>query len=901
MYVAPALVALCLLAGACAPSGRSPESSTYEAPRDVRKDAAARLTSAPRAVAAGGGVKISFAVSAPTDVEVAVLDAKNKIIRHLAAGLLGRSAPAPLMKGSLRQELSWDRRDDLGKPAAGGPFKVRVRISARPRLEKHLGWKAGIPGPINGVAVGAGGEVYVLTRSWVGQGRNDLMVFDREGKYLRTVMPYSAKAPAERTRSVGQLEFDGRRVPVVFNGHGHSLSPLTVKMPRQNMAWNPKGHLVAVSTLATAYEHGLPRHLLAFDPAGGAPEGMKFVGPELRPPTGITWGHGEGDDPCFDHVAASPDGKWIYYTHSTFYNRHAVYRLRWGEDKGSGVEAGWLGLDNRPGTDDKHLNDPQGLAVDAAGRVYVCDRGNNRVVVASPEGKALGSFTVEDPEQIAVHPKSGEVYVLCRQAPPGSTPKDTGPMSMKEYRAWKVRRAARRAKAPPRRKPKLIKFAAWKQGGQPRQLARLDRGFSLMALDPGASPPKLWAVSKYSLLPVVDNGGKLVPGEPVGRGGGLGHPGRVVGDPQRNRVLVYNLSSNYKVDALDLATGRKTRLLDSVSDFAVAPDGSIYGTGKYNSKQLLRFDAAGKPLNFPGSDSNVVRTAPFSVLGVNLGMRGMTVSPAGDIYLLRVNREKGTSNRVDVFGPDGKLKKAALVDGMGIGDCGIGVDPRGNIYLGVNVKPRDALLPPEFRGKVPAVNWLCWAQWTWHYRPAPWYYSMRNEYLYHLGAVVKFGPDGGSFYGRGGKFYGERKTATPAASTQNVPAGAAEYQTGYLYHPVKAVGVKWRYPGMGIVPASERYWGDPACVCMTSRLGVDAFGRVYVPNCFGFCVDVLDTDGNRLARFGRYGNADDKGLSFAWPAFVDEAGGKVFVSDSVNRRVTVIGFEHSDSAECPVP
>ncbi|MHC4917673.1 MAG: hypothetical protein ACYTGB_19535, partial [Planctomycetota bacterium] len=813
----------------------------YEAPRAVRGEAKASFASGPEVKKADGKVSISFEASRAIDVEVAVLDAKGKVVRHLAAGLLGEHAPAPFARGQLKQTLVWGGKDDVGKPAGEGPFSVRVRLGATPRLVKQFGAAPGIVGPINGLTVGAGGEVYVISRSWVGRGRNEIQVFDRKGRYLRTIMPYPAATPPERARSVGQLKFDGRRVPVVFSGHAHALSPLTVKLPVQNMAWNPKGHLVAVSTLATGHEHGLPRHLLAFHPQGGAPEGMKFVGPEIRPPTGVSWGHGEGDDPCYERLAVSPDGESIYFTHSTFYNLHAVYRLRWGEDKGSGMEAGWLGQDNRPGSGDKHLNDPQGLAVDAEGRVFVCDRGNNRVVVASPKGERLGEFPVEDPEQIAVHPKSGEIYVLCRQAPAGTMPKDIGPMSMKEYRAWKARRAERQAKAPKQRKPKLVKLSAWKAGEAPKELLRLDEGFKLMALDGEADPPQLWVVGK-GLRPVLDEGKELVVGEPVGRGMGLGHPGRIVGDVERNRALVYNLSSNYKVEALDLDSGKKTRVLDCVSDFAVGPGGVIYGTGKYNSKDLLRFTADGKPLNFEGADSNQVKIAHFWVGGVNLGMRGMTVGLNGDLYLVRVSTERAVQSRVDVFGPDGKLKKAALVDGMGQGDCGIGVDPAGNIYLGVGVKKKGAVMPPEFRGKVPEPNWLCWAQWTWNYRPSPWYYSMRNEYLYHLGAVMKFGPKGGAFYGRGAMHYSRRKNPAKVALLENAPEGAEPYLSSYLYRNVKAVGAEWRYPGMGIVPASFRLWGDPSCVCMTSRLGVDRFGRVYVPNCFGFCVDVLDTD-----------------------------------------------------------
>jgi hypothetical protein len=424
-----------------------------------------------------------------------------------------------------------------------------------------------------------------------------------------------------------------------------------------------------------------------------------------------------------------------------------------------------------------------------------------------------------------------------------------------------------------------------------------------MALDGDASPPRLWTVIKGRPVPIEDRDGKLQLGEPLAGGDGLGHPGYVAADPERGRVLLYNLSSNYKVDALDLKTGAKSRLLDSVSDFAIAPDGSIYGTGKFNSNELLRFSADGKPENFPGTDRNVVKTAPFWVGGVNLGARGMAVSPAGDIYLMRASGEKAVQSRLDVFGPDGKVKKAALVDGLGIGDCGVGVDAAGNVYLGVNVKPKDRLFPDEFRDKVPGANWLCWAQWTWQYRPAPWEYSMRNEYLYHWGAVMKFGPEGGAFYGRGSTEYPARKGAAPVARVENAPEGATDYMSGYLYGKVKAVGAQWRYPGMGIVPSSERMWGDPSCVCMGSRLSADPYGRVYMPNCFRFCVEVLDAAGNRIARVGRYGNVDDRGDEprFAWPAFVSAVGDVMAVSDSVNRRVVTLRRTAAAEASCPAP
>ena len=49
----------------------------------------------PGAVRAGGAVKITFAPAAPTDAEVAVLDAAGNVIRHLGAAALGAKNPPP--------------------------------------------------------------------------------------------------------------------------------------------------------------------------------------------------------------------------------------------------------------------------------------------------------------------------------------------------------------------------------------------------------------------------------------------------------------------------------------------------------------------------------------------------------------------------------------------------------------------------------------------------------------------------------------------------------------------------------------------------------------------------------------------------------------------------------------
>jgi len=94
------------------------------------------FTQGPEAKLQGDGtVAITFTVSRPTDVEVGILDADGKVIRHLAAGALEGKypPPEPLVPG-LAQELTWDGKDDYGEPVEGPGCKVRVKLGVRPKL-----------------------------------------------------------------------------------------------------------------------------------------------------------------------------------------------------------------------------------------------------------------------------------------------------------------------------------------------------------------------------------------------------------------------------------------------------------------------------------------------------------------------------------------------------------------------------------------------------------------------------------------------------------------------------------------------------------------------------------------------------------------------------------------------
>lgn len=116
----------------------------------------------PSIARAGNQVKVSFTAATATDVEVAVLDTTGKVVRHLAAGVLGDNAPAPLQKGALQQTLTWDGKDDLGQPAKGGPFQVRVGLGLTPALAGFIGDNPAALGSVRALAAGPTGEVFVF-------------------------------------------------------------------------------------------------------------------------------------------------------------------------------------------------------------------------------------------------------------------------------------------------------------------------------------------------------------------------------------------------------------------------------------------------------------------------------------------------------------------------------------------------------------------------------------------------------------------------------------------------------------------------------------------------------------------------------------------------------------------
>jgi len=861
----------------------------------------AHFTKAPTASEAPEGVRIEFAVNQATDVAVAVLDATGRVVRHLAAGVLGPNAPEPLKKDSLSQSLVWDGKDDRGRPVPAGRHAVRVGLGLSAEFDRVIGYNPRTVGEIKALTVDAAGNLYCLN----GYGVPALAVFGRGGKYLRTILPHSPDLPAPRLAGVKTLtRADGVAVPFFLGARGPydgvlgdvGIGPLrtwgsmavtrsgTVLIAGPGGPKRREAHRLLVlgadgstpgrGSRAGAGDTALRGHFRPDEvppimPCASTPESL--LGPAVMP-------KGSGG---VKGLALSPDETFVYAAGLGPKGRPAVYRTAWGEKPGT-PEPFPTAAPAQPAL----LKDPWGIATDAKGRLYVCDRGSDRVAVFSAEGTFLADVKAPSPLRVAVHSKTGAIYVVSKQ----EVRKVSGFADARTV--WTL---------PLPRVP----------GGTP----------PVFALDAGGDRPVLWIGSpqqvdwvKYVLWRVEDHGD--APGQPEEFSDrarqGLYSPVHLAVDPTRDEVYVREWRGSWRGQGFiryDGKTGRRTKLKVRGNEMAVGPDSTLYVRsfrGAEAGSWIQRYDHSGRLLPFPGASDIVMGQKGFWVDGslrggTAVGVRGFCVAPNGDIYIVRYYSCRGGNRRamakkgytfpkpwpstaealrplVDVYSPDGRLKRAGVIAYFKQGACGIRVDRAGNIYVADNIKRPDEFYPAEIADQIPKPGTR--ELWISGGRP--------NFYLFNYGTLFKFPPAGGSIR--------PAKAGDPGAYV----AGGA-----YRWRYVTVKGALWQHLGISPVPADTgRGHSVPyGCVCVNGRFDLDGFGRLFVPDVLQFAVEVLDANGNRITRFGRYGNADSRGpeITFNWGSFVGCAERAVYVADNLNRRIVRVELAYAAEETCRVP
>jgi len=116
-------------------------------------------------------------------------------------------------------------------------------------------------------------------------------------------------------------------------------------------------------------------------------------------------------------------------------------------------------------------------------------------------------------------------------------------------------------------------------------------------------------------------------------------------------------------------------------------------------------------------------------------------------------------------------------------------------------------------------------------------------------------------------------------------------------------GALWAYGGM--VGQST---GD--CTCCNDRSDMDPYARYWIVSNQLYSVTVIDANGNRVARLGRYGNVDDSeedvkagrdGLRFAWMRALSVSDNSLFVCDTGSRRILQAAIKYAAEETTPLP
>lgn len=815
----------------------------------------------PTASKTAQGVQIEFETNMPTDVTLAIVGPDGKIVRHLASGMLGPNAPEPFQKDKLSQRLIWDGKDDRGKPVPSGNYKVKVSLGLEASFDGFIGYNPQITSGIAGLTVDRKGELYVfnvISNIHGGDGTTVCQVFDRKGRYLRTIMPYPANLPEEKLRGLRRLELpDGSKVPFIFQGETRSLYPGVGNIPRQRPLVTRDGRLVFVAIQEYGRYAGAGENRVTVIHTDGGVPAEAVLGPKLADSTRSA-----------ASLALSPDEKWLYacglydgYA-GTYWEKckwhHVVYRFSW-KDKEAKP---FLGTLYESGSDEKHLNDPRSIATDPKGNLYVADRGNNRIAVFSAEGKYLGELKVEAPSWVEVHPKTGALYVM------------TGaPLNQ------------------------LIKFSGWKEG---RELARctlpntINHGrrhlWPVMTLDASAEPTVVWVGAPtfycgFMLLRIEDKGAGFSSPIEVAK---LGKAGISIGvvthlsiDRVRRRLFVKRRTQQAYAETRELLFDTRTgkpidiklpKFSGSGPYGSFGADGNFYVYEDYPVAVVKRYDQDMKPFPFAPAVDTIPNLGSPRVHG-----RGMAVDVQGNVYVLyQKPKEKqspgdaGDANALNVYGPEGKLKAEHLIDSQVRQIHSVRVDRAGNIYLAAGLRPGKALLPPGLEGRILGLK--------------PYKYGIPplelNWYPMMYGSIIKFPPTGGVI-------------------REGVGGEEANFGFG---NPIEVKGALWIHSGASNVP-SWRTKGTPdVCLCVPARFDVDDFGRVFYPDVGRFRVGILDTNGNVVLHFGSYGNQDSAGpeIAFAWPQTVAVDDEAVYVGDQINQRIVRVKLSYASERTCEV-
>ncbi|MCK6472758.1 MAG: hypothetical protein L6R28_13530 [Planctomycetes bacterium] len=861
----------------------------------VKREENFAFAQAPAVERAGDRVTIRFETQGFCDVSIALEDPDGKIVRHLASGVLGPKAPAPLQAGTKKQAVVWDGKDDEGKYVdAKDALSVRVSLGLKPRFERSLLWEPrrrlahgtsygadSYPAPLvactpEGVFVDDGG----------GTALDHVRLFDHEGNYVRTVYPF----PAEKVKDVVGLPWhtypqDGRALPVkgsfmqnTMLTSGDSWAP-TYNAQKGVFHTNGRKEIAhfgmhgsgATTMAAAAGRIALAHQRLVRLAAGGGTGGLALSGPKVSFTAALPMtyaGPGGNFEVSPRSSALSPDGKWlylagyIYHKNLVFNGKHGVARVAM---DGEGETEVWQGEMDKPGADAAHFHYPLSVACDAKGNVYVADYMNDRVQVFGADGKLQRSVPAAKPAHVAVHHASGDLYVfswhITNQALKGQAAEREKKQEKLQIPAVLSIYAAGEAKA---KAACPIPFESY-NGTVTSYYGSFDGLQYRVALDSWTEPPTIWMVasnpdrmgrvdwSKAALRLLTLKDGKLAVKRDFGQEAEQYAPvtdgrQRLYFNPATGKLYADPAGRHFSsLLEIDPATGKTGRLELPVTceDMAFDRDGYAY---LKTFTELVRYNPASwREIPFDYGEEREIEQAykkkPFlgclvlpAVATFHHG--GLWVSPKGRIAVGCLY-EAPKAKRID--------EKESYVAG----------------------KP---YAPRLFPGRTTSYNYGATYVHVWDKHGQVLYDDAvpglggtlgvgidADDSLYVLSASTRaiagkpyFNDAAGTlmkFRPKQGRILCMRSTPVPLEGGAKPDRPA---DVGVIPGPGWVEGAEWMYGGVGI---DGKKW--VGCSCWSARFALDGYARVFAPEIDRYAVAVLDTNGNLILRVGYYGNADD--------------------------------------------
>lgn len=873
---------------------------------------------------------ISFATKDMCDVTIAIENSDGKIVRHLASGVLGSNAPEPFQKDTLEQNIIWDYKDDRGRYIDElDTLKIRVSLGLQAEYEKDLYYSpykriSSLP-----IMCAAPEGIYV----YEGRGRDHLRLFGHDGKYIKTIYPF----PASQIKNVIGLKWwkAPNGADVLYKESVYHQTLLTSgenddksKQFGRSSGVAALGLAVMGKRIALVYEH---LNRVAVDGSSG---GLPLKGEE-------TCIHVDKDG--FDEkglaeqivgpssVALSPDGKSIYMT-------GYMWNLRNSHNPNSlmGVLKMNYEVNEKPiifvgkksslefGDDNFHFALPTSVDTDKAGNVYVSDFGNNRIQIFDSSGAFLKSINTKYPAKVAVHQKTGEIYVfswgvigVCSQldkkiGAPGKIPQGISIFSP----------------FPELQKKHEFSYSFGPASNNTYEVL-MGQTYQL-TLDSWAELPTFWVAGR-KIIPTkydVARGGGALLSSDLWEGGA-----KKVVLKDGNWVTEYQVNEAAKKDII-----RITPPHYNIQELFFNPKSEKLYVGEPDSGptgkawcELIEIDPqslATKIIKLPFNPNDM----DFDIEG-NVYLRSTNVIARYNINTWKeipfdYGAERQSVGRDGGIGGIASPVISALMLPSGSPPCyhqsGINVNVNGDIIVACAHEPKSGnaakYIVPEYPGRHVDPISICVHIFDKFgkiksenvVKGAPQCDGIaidKNNNIYMLATPTRLIE---------GKFIDDGMSATMMkfsnknngrflSSRLDVPLILPKAQYPTRHQEVKDMWIEnyeWLYGGCGFAGFND-FRGGGGCACWFVRFKLDYFARSFVPEPMQYSIAVLDSAGNLILKIGQYGNEDSKGKNSKEPLGGDEVGlfhpcfiavhtdRRLFISDIGNENIMSVKLKYA--------